>query len=147
LMTIQKNKRRHAGGTVKACGMVPVAGQPAGEGGFRDNGALRLQRLKQQAMRNRQIAARYHAEGNADMAGFWLAQARACVLAANAKGRPDDRVTDGVEAFYQRLRAESPRQIRLKALQELQVANTTETVRSLMGGLMVAFIFILFSLV
>lgn len=60
--------------------------------------------------------------------------------------RPSDRVTDGIAAFYQRLRATSPRQRRLKALQELKVSRITEHVRSLMGGLMLVGLFILFSI-
>jgi len=59
--------------------------------------------------------------------------------------RLNDRVTDKTQEFYQRLRAASPRQRRLHALHELKVARITETVRSLMGGLMLALIFILFS--
>jgi hypothetical protein len=136
---INKPRRRQTGGTVKATGMVPGTRRLVGVGGFQTQ-------LKQQAIKNRQIAEGYQKEGNAQMAAFWLAQAKACDQAAQKKARPGDRVTDGVAAFYQRLRANSPRQRRLRALQELKVARITETVRSLMGGLMLVAIFILFSI-
>jgi len=135
---INKPRRRRPGGTVKACGSVSGTAQAVGVGGFQTQ-------LKQQAIKNRQIAEGYQKEGNAQMAAFWLAQARACDQATQKKARPGDRVTDGVAAFYQRLRAISPRQRRLQALQELKVARITETVRSLMGGLMLTLLFILFS--
>ena len=53
----------------------------------------------------------------------------------------NDRVTDGVAAFYARLRAESPRAKRLKAARELRAAALLELHRALMGGLMLVMIF------
>ena len=57
----------------------------------------------------------------------------------------NDRVTDGVAAFYQRLRAETPRAKRLRAARELRAAALLELHRALMGGLMLALIFIVFA--
>lgn len=148
-MTTQKNKRRQLGGTVKAAGLVPDTATAVCVGGFQNNNnpaAGRSQKLRDQAAANREIAKSYALKGDARMAAFWLGQAQACEQAMKPMARPSDRVTDGIAAFYQRLRAASPRQRRLKALQELKVAHITETVRSLMGGLMLVGLFILFSI-
>jgi hypothetical protein len=102
--------------------------------------------LRDQAARNREIAEGYRDVGNAEMAEFWENQAKACDQAPRPMARPSDRVTDGTAAFYQRLRAASPRQQRLRAEHELEVAHIHETVRALMGGLMLAAIFIFFSI-
>ena len=56
----------------------------------------------------------------------------------------NDRVTDGVAAFYARLRAQSPRAKRLKAARELRAAALLELHRALMGGLMLVLIFLVF---
>lgn len=56
----------------------------------------------------------------------------------------NDRVTDGVAAFYARLRAQSPRAKRLRAARELRAAALLELHRALMGGLMLVLIFLVF---
>ena len=142
-MTIQKNKRRLSGGTVKATGSVPQAVRAVCEGAFRNQAVLRLQKLQQQAVANRRIAAYYDTVGDAEQAAFWEGQAKACEQASQ---RPLVQVIDRTEAFYQRLRTLSPRQLRLKAEQQQHQANRQECISSLTGGLMLFFIVILFAI-
>ena len=104
---------------------------------------LRLQKLQQQAEANRRIAAYYDAVGDAEKAAFWEGQAKACEQASQ---RPLVKVIDRTEAFYQRLRAISPRQLRLKAEHQQHQANRQERISSLTGGLMLFFIVIVFSI-
>lgn len=59
--------------------------------------------------------------------------------------RPNDRVTDGVAAFYARLRAGSPRRRRLQAQHELRMARIDEAQSMICGGLLFLIILILFS--
>jgi hypothetical protein len=54
----------------------------------------------------------------------------------------NDRVIDRTAAFYARLRAMSPRAQRLRAARELHAAALLELHRTLMGGLMLALIFL-----
>jgi len=57
----------------------------------------------------------------------------------------NNRVIDRTAAFYARLRAQSPRAKRLRAARELRAAALLELHRALMGGLMLALIFVVFS--
>jgi hypothetical protein len=56
-----------------------------------------------------------------------------------------DRITDNTGLFYARLRAESPRAQRLRAEQIQRAAELAELGRALLGGLMLALIFVVFA--
>jgi len=57
----------------------------------------------------------------------------------------NDRVTDGTAAFYARLRAMSPRVQRLRAAKIERAAELAELGRAVLGGALLALIFVVFA--